>query len=94
MGGGGFMHEANKRIQQNRNKLNRSSLFDRNNLNKPGKSKTYLKQEKISPEKLSALMHRVAERNKATNRRLVRNLIISAILGVILVLCMVVWFTT
>jgi len=92
MGGGGFMHDANKRIQQNRNKLNRSSLFDRDRLKHQGKSRTHLEQKDVSPEDLSALKNRINQRNKAANRRLLRNLIISAVIGVALAIVMGLWF--
>ncbi len=92
MGGGGFMHEANKRIQQNRNKLNRSSLFDRDRLKQQGKTRTHLESKKASPQELSALKNRIAQRNKKANRRLLRNLIISALIGIILAIVMSIWF--
>lgn len=80
MGGGGFMHDANKRIQQNRNKLNRSSLFDRDKLKQPGKSKTHLKERKISSEKMNEALYKIALKKKLENQTSIIKLIVSLVI--------------
>ncbi|QSE96065.1 hypothetical protein [Fulvivirga lutea] len=84
-GAGGFMHDANKRLQQNRNLLKRNSLF--NNQDKSISPKGDIKQEHVQPlssEQKSYVNELLIKRQKEERIRFIKRLIIALIGGFLL----------
>lgn len=86
MGGGGFMHDGYKKIQQNRNKLNRSSLFDRDKLMGPKKGRTYLEDSEISEEEMRDVLNKISLKNEIEKNKTMVKLVISLIIVIAITL--------
>lgn len=94
MGGGGFMHDANRKLRQNKSLIDRAKEgFGKGMGEGSGtKSTTNLDSYKTStPEQLEQIREEVGLQRKAEIKRIIKLLVISIIGGVIAARIFLLW---
>lgn len=92
-GAGGFMHDANKRLQQNRDMLKRNSLFNNSDKSISPKGGEII-QEKITPlseEQKTYVNQLIIRRKQEEKIRFFKRIIIAIIGGVTIALIIWSW---
>lgn len=91
-GGGGFMHEAGKRLQQNREMLKRNSLF--NNSDKSISPKGEIKNGETKPlskEQQEYVQQLIIKRKQEEKIRFIKRITIAIVGGVTIALIIWTW---
>uniref|UniRef100_UPI0040498195 hypothetical protein n=1 Tax=Fulvivirga sp. TaxID=1931237 RepID=UPI0040498195 len=94
MGGGGFMHDANRILRQNKSLIDRAKQRFGKGIGEGSghKSTTNLDSYKHSnPEQLKRIREDVKVQRKAENRRRIKLLVISLIGGIIAAKILLMW---